>query len=184
MDRVTKKYLLKLRMYLIPDARKRTKLLIKKDVFKSVGDNFFFQPRVIPDEAKLIKFGNNVVVASNVTFVTHDIIDKVFNNLKEDFYYNYNAGPILIGDNVFIGCNSIILPNIKIGSNSIIAAGSVVTHDVEEGTVVAGNPARVIGKFEDYKKRRQQINDKLIYPASSDALNKIWEEFENEKNSK
>ena len=78
------KYLTKLKMYLISDANKRTNLLIKKNFFRSVGKNFFFQPRIIPDEPKLISFGNNVSVASGVTFVTHDVIDKVLNNM------NYN----------------------------------------------------------------------------------------------
>ena len=48
--------LLRLRLYLIPDVYKRTEYLIKKNVFASVGKNFFFQPRVIPAEPKLIKF--------------------------------------------------------------------------------------------------------------------------------
>ena len=51
-------------------------------------------------------------------------------------------------DNVFIGCNTTILPNVKIGPNVIIGAGSVIVNDVAPNTVVAGNPARVIGTFD------------------------------------
>ena len=78
------KYITKIKMYLIGNADKRTKLLIKKNLFRKVGKNFFFQPRIIPDEPKLISFGDNVSVASGVTFVTHDVIDKVLNKM------NYN----------------------------------------------------------------------------------------------
>lgn len=59
------KYITKIQMYLIKDANKRTKKLVKKNYFKSVRNNFFFQPRLIPDEQKLISFGNNVVGARN-----------------------------------------------------------------------------------------------------------------------
>ena len=70
-------------------------------------------------------------------------------------------------DNVFIGCNSTILGNVKIGPNALIAAGSVVTRDVKENTVVAGNPARVIGTFDEYVEKRgmkeEILNDELLW---------------------
>lgn len=178
------KYYTKLKLYLISDANKRTKMLIKNNIFKHVGKNFFFQPRIIPDEPKLISFGDNVVVASNVTFVTHDVIDKVLNNLDYGFNFNYNCAPIMIGNNVFIGCNVTILPNVKIGNNVIIAAGSIVNKDVKEGTIVGGNPAKVIGSFDDYVKQRKLINDTLLYPSDDACINYIWEKFDKEKNDK
>ena len=60
-----------------------------------------------------------------------------------------------IKDNVFIGTGSIILPGVTIGSNVIVAAGAVVSSDVPDGKVVGGVPVKVIGEFEDLKKRRQ-----------------------------
>ena len=56
------------------------------------------------------------------------------------------AHPIIIGNNVWIGGAAIILPGLQIGRNAVVGAGSVVTRDVPENTVVAGNPARVIKK--------------------------------------
>lgn len=178
------KYSTKIKMYLISNANKRSKLLIKKNVFRSVGKNFFFQTRTIPDEPKLISFGDNVSVASGVTFVTHDVIDKVLNNLEEDFTYNYNCAPIEIGNNVFIGCNVTILPNVKIGNNVIIAAGSIVNKDVPDNSVVGGNPAKVISSFDEYVRKRKDENERLVYPSTYKEIDYIWNKFQDEKNKK
>lgn len=175
------KYTTKLRMYLISDANKRTKLLIKNNVFKHVGKNFFFQPRIIPDEPKLISFGNNVVIASGVTFVTHDVIDKVLNKMDYDFKFYYNCAPIKVGNNVFIGCNVTILPNVNIGDNVIVAAGSIVTKDVPNNSVVGGNPAKVIGTFEEYVNNRKRTNEDGLYPGSDFEINYVWNKFNKEK---
>ena len=175
------KYFSKLKLYLISDANKRTELLIKKNIFKSVGKNFFFQPRVIPDEPKLISFGDNVVVASGVTFVTHDVIDKVLNNMELGVIFNYNCAPIEIGNNVFIGCNTTILPNVKIGNNVIIAAGSIVNKDIPDGTVIGGNPAKKISSFDEYVISRKEKNEELIYPGNDYAINIIWDKFNNKR---
>ena len=160
------KYSTKIKLYMISNADKRTKIITKKKLFKSVGNNFFFQSRIIPDEPKLISFGNNVVVASGVTFVTHDVIDKVLNKMQTNFNYNYYCSPILIGDNV------------------IIAAGSIVNKDVPDNSVVGGNPAKVIGNFNEYVESRKKINDEILYPSNDNAINKIWERFYNEKGIK
>jgi len=176
------KYGTKLKMYLISNAEKRTKLLIKKNIFKSVGDNLFFQPRIIPDEPKLISFGNNVSVASGVTFVTHDVIDKVLNKMDYNFKFYYNCAPIEIGNNVFIGCNVTILPNVKVSNNVIIAAGSIVTKDIPDNSVVGGNPAKVISTFEEYVENRKISNEIGLYPNHDSVINYVWEKFYKEKN--
>lgn len=178
------KYFKKLKMYLISDANRRTKLLVKNKVFKHVGENFFFQPRIIPDEPKLISFGNNVSVASGVTFVTHDVIDKVLNNMNHEFKFSYNCAPIKVGNNVFIGCNVTIMPGVEIKDNVIIAAGSVVTKDVKENTVIGGNPAKKISTFDEYVENRKKHDESGLFPNSKAVINYLWQRFENEKNSK
>ena len=55
-----------------------------------------------------------------------------------------NSAPIIIHDNVWVGMNSLILKGVEIGQNSIVAAHSVVTRNVPENTLVAGNPAKII----------------------------------------
>lgn len=177
MKKHIKRQLLRFRVYLIPDAFKRTNYLVKKNVFHKVGSNFFFQPRKIPSEPKLIEFGNNVSVASDVTFITHDIMHQVLNNLENGTWYNYLIGPIKVGNNVFIGSNTTILPNVKVGNNCIIGAGSVVTKNVEDNTVVAGNPAKVITSFNEYVEKRTKLNTSLI---NNENVEEIWENFNKE----
>ena len=172
MKQYTKKQLKRMRIALIFESNKRTKYIIKHRIFKSVGDNFFFQPRIIPADPELIKFHNNVTVTSGVTFINHDIAHNVLNNMGNE-HYDYNSGCIEVLDNVFIGSNSTILPNVKIGPNAIIAAGSVVTKDVPKNSVVAGVPARVISTFDEYVKKRSKISS-----LNSDML---WKKFEEEK---
>ncbi len=176
MKEYQKKQWQRIRIALILNSDKRNRYIIKHHIFKSVGKNFFFQPRIIPADPELIKFHDNVIVTSNVTFVTHDIFHLGLNYLNKD-NFSYNAGCIEIMDNVFIGCNSVILPNIKIGPNVVIGAGSVVTNDVPPNSVVAGNPSKVIGSFTDYVQKRKKNN--VFY-----TNDQLWEKFQHEKNNK
>lgn len=164
----------RIRIALIGDALRRTKYIVKHKVFAEVGDNFFFQPRIIPINAKHIKFHNNVAVASNVTFCNHDVIQKVFNNIDPSKQCKKKYGCIEIMDNVFIGANSTIMYDVKIGPNAIVAAGSVVTKDVPSGTIVGGVPARVIGDFwELYDKRIHESETNINYFNA----NECWKQF-------
>ena len=67
--------------------------------------------------------------------------------------------PVKICENVWIGENAIILPGIEIGKNSIIGAGSVVTKNVPENCIVAGNPARIIKKYNFGNKKWEKVNN-------------------------
>jgi acetyltransferase-like isoleucine patch superfamily enzyme len=100
-------------------------------------------------EPYLIELGNNVVITHGVTFLTHDWSVNVVNSLHPEKHIE-KFGKIIIKDNCFIGINSIILPNITIGPNAIVGAGSVVTKDVPPYTVVAGNPAKQICTIDEY----------------------------------
>ncbi len=173
MKEYTKKQWQRIRIALLLNSDKRNRYIIKHQIFKGVGENFFFQPRVIPSDPKLILFHNNDIVTSNVTFVTHDIFHLGLNQLGQGDFLYYN-GCIEIMDNVFIGCNSTILSNVKIGPNAIIGAGSVVTKDVPPNSVVAGNPAKVIGRFDDYVQKRKN------FVGSANEI-ELWDKFEKEK---
>lgn len=177
MKKYNKKQLKRIRIYFIFDALKRSKYIVKHKIFKEVGENFFFQPRKIPSDPELIKFHNNVVVTSGVVFMTHDVTNIMLNNISNNHYYKYYSGCIEVMNNVFIGSNSIILPNIKIGNNVIIAAGSIVTKDIPDNSVVAGNPARIIESFDKYLEKRKMKDEKLIEYTADIVDSKLWEQF-------
>ena len=90
---------------------------------------------------ELITIGDGVMIANNAKLLTHD---SSFYCTKPGEKIKYSK--IVIKDNAFIGAGAILLPGVTVGKRSIVAAGSVVTKDVKEGTLVAGNPAKVIRK--------------------------------------
>lgn len=140
------------------DGYKHADFIKKNRCFHNMGDKCFFQPFNLPADAKQISFGNNVVVASDVKFICHDVIHLMLNNSTEQDKYKLYQGIIDIKDNVFIGSGAVILPDVKIGPNAVIAAGAVVNRDVPEGAVVGGVPAKVIGSFEDLKNARMKYS--------------------------
>ena len=101
-------------------------------------------------EPFLVSIGDHVTLAHNVTFHTHDGGVWI---LRDDYPLINHYGRIVVGNNVFIGGNVIILPGVHIGDNVVVGAGSVVTKSVPPNSVVAGNPARLIRSAEDYRKK-------------------------------
>jgi len=102
-----------------------------------IGDNVFLNYGVDIGCTHHIEIGNNVMIGDLT-----NIIDNSFHPVDP---LNINVGKkITISDNVWIGNHCIVLPGVKIGINSVIAAGSVVSHDVPENVLVAGVPAKVI----------------------------------------
>ena len=119
-----------------------------------VGNNFHCLKGTIldPSHCWLIDIGNNVTLAPNVHILCHDASTKM--------YLGYTKiGRVTIGNNVFIGANTVILPGITIGCNVIVGANSTVTHDIPDGMVYAGCPAKFITTTEKYiDKERNQLN--------------------------
>jgi serine acetyltransferase len=101
----------------------------------------------------LISIGDNVKIAQGVIILTHDFSWSV---IKRKTGAIFGAcGKVEIGNNVFIGMNSVILRNVKIGDNVIIGAGSIVSKDLQSNGVYAGNPARFIMSVDDFIKKRE-----------------------------
>lgn len=116
-----------------------------------IGDGCSISADVEFEEAwaSHIKLGRAVTVARGVRFVSHDAC--MWRALGAS-----RVGVIEVGDRAFIGAFSIIMPNVRIGCDTIIGAGSVVTRDVPAGTVAAGNPARPLNTTKDLRQKTLQ----------------------------
>lgn len=117
----------------------------------TVGNNFLRLNGVIldPDHCWLIEIGDNVTMAPRVHILCHDASTK--------HYLNYTkVGRVSIGNNVFIGAETVVLPNVMIGNNVIIGANSTVTHDIPDNSVAVGSPARIICSTEAYLRKEKQ----------------------------
>lgn len=137
--------------------------LRKKGVFKNYGQGGYWHPLNIPSFPNLISIGDNVTVCADVKFYEHDIIHRMWNEDKqyEGPHIGQYEGKIIVEDNVVIGGNSIILYDVCIGKNSVVAAGSVVTKNVEPYSIVGGNPAKKIGDTRTLYNKRFQYTENL-----------------------
>ena len=131
-----------------------------------VGKNFFANYNcTILDVAKVI-IGDNCQMAPNVAIYTagHPVHPDTRNTL-----YEYGI-EVTIGDNVWIGGNTVICPGVHIGSNTVIGAGSVVTKDIPDWVIAAGNPCRVIRKITDA--------DRKYYFRDREFDDEAWEDVQ------
>lgn len=145
-----------------------------KSQFKSVGEKVKFPVSCQFNHCENIELGNNVSIQRDCTFSGHggiiigdgtvishcvDVFSGEHNYDSEDLEYlpfdeRFNCGKVEIGKYVWIGCHSIIMPGVSIGDGAIIGAGSIVTKDVPEIAIVAGNPAKVI----KYRNKEKFLN--------------------------
>lgn len=141
-----------------------------------VGKNFNRLHDVTLDPAHcwLITIGDNVTMAPYVHILAHDA--------STCYSLGYaKIGRVNIGNNVFIGAKSTILPNVTIGDNVIIGAGSVVTKNIESNSVYAGNPAIKIMDYDEYiEKQKEKMNSTNVFGEEYTLRNKnITEEQKN-----
>ncbi|MBB5179385.1 acetyltransferase-like isoleucine patch superfamily enzyme [Planomicrobium koreense] len=106
-------------------------------------------------EPYLIRIGRHCTITSGVKFITHDGATWLFRD-EVEFKEVKRYGSIKIEDNCFIGVNSILMPNITIGENSVVAAGSLVNKDIPPNSVYGGVPAKFLMNLEQYKKTTKQ----------------------------
>jgi len=114
-----------------------------------IGDDCGFSGTTISARKEII-IGNHVLVGANTIIADHDFhpLDHLRRRDPSDFGAIKTA-PVRIEDDVFVGANVTILKGVTIGARSVIGAGSIVTRSVPEGTIWAGNPARMVGTFAD-----------------------------------
>ncbi|EOT2968513.1 sugar O-acetyltransferase [Clostridium perfringens] len=143
---------------------KREKIL--KKMFAEIGDDCYIEPPFHANwGGKNVHFGNGVYANFNLTMVD-DCDIFVGNNVLFGPNVTVSAGthpihpelrskqaqyniPIHIGNNVWIGANSVILPGVNIGDNSVIGAGSIVTKDIPSNVIAVGNPCRVLREINE-----------------------------------
>ena len=152
---------------------KRAEYLKKHKVFYRMGSRCFYQPRLLPSEPFLVSFHDNVYISAGVRFITHDVSGAMLANhplYKEriaEAGCRYFMDKIEILDNVMVGADAIIMPGVRIGPDAVVAAGSVVTKNVEKGEIVGGAPAKHIGSFYDLAEKRIELFKTM--PKKTDA---------------
>lgn len=110
-----------------------------------------------PGHCWLIEIGDYVTMAPRVHILCHDASTKTFLGYTK-------IGRVTIGNHVFIGAESVILPGVTIGNNVVIGANSTVASDIPENSVAVGSPARVICSLEEYlEKERNRMRTAPCY---------------------
>lgn len=124
----------------------------------NIGMNpHFYGPTSWGTEPWLITIGDNVHITGMCKFINHDGGTLIFRNEIPDLEI---TKPIVVGNNVYIGEETLILPGVHIGDNCVIGARSVVTKDIPANSVAAGVPCRVIKTREEYleKLKRESLH--------------------------
>lgn len=119
------------------------------------------------NDATCLEIGNHVTL-TGVLILTHDASPQHF------IGHGINRiGRIVIGDNVFIGRQTIILPNVRVGNNVIVGAGSVVSKDIPDNVVAAGNPAKVISSIDAWiEKQKKNMENNTYWNVDRGKLSK------------
>lgn len=137
----------------------RARYMSRKGLVRGVGENVWFQPRALPNDPHLIRFHNNIVVASGVTFVAHDVINLMIGK-KNGVRLPVNEDCIEVLDDVFIG------------------SGSVVTKDVPPDSIVGGVPAKRLGDFSDLEAQRLADAGRFDGMTRTQIDDALWKRFD------
>ena len=134
-----------------------------------VGKNFFANYNCMIIDVARVRIGDNCQMAPNVAIYTagHPIHPVSRNSM-----YEYGK-EVTIGDNVWIGGNTVICPGVHIGDNVVIGAGSVVTKDIPDWTVAAGNPCRVLRQITEDDRRKLFKEEEIDEEAWEDILGRM-----------
>lgn len=141
----------------MPDTKEYYELLHK--VFPNLGENCRIETPFSGVRTANVKFGRNIIVmpeclmmsAGGIT-IDDDVqiaanVQLISNNHDLEYRHVITCKPVHICRSVWIGAGATILPGVVIGENAVVGAGSVVTHNVEPNTIVAGNPAKLIRRI-------------------------------------
>ena len=131
-----------------------------------IGSNFFANYNCTIIDVAKVTIGDNCMLAPNVAIYTagHPVHPDTRRSR-----YEYGK-PVTIGDNVWIGGNSVVLPGVTIGSNCVIGAGSVVTRDVPPWSIAAGNPCRIIRTITESDRKKLFKDEEIDNEAWEDIV--------------
>lgn len=118
-----------------------------------LGENFYANHGLIILDGARVTFGHDVYIAPNCVFST---AGHPFDTERRNLGLEY-ALPITVGDNVWFGMGVLVCPGVTIGSDVVIGAGSVVTHDIPSGVVAVGNPCRVLREITEADAARYEL---------------------------
>ncbi len=125
-------------------------------------------------EPYLVTLGDNVYISLDAKFICHDGAVLPFRKDIPDLDITKR---ITVGNNVFIGLGALILPGVTIGNNCVVGAYSVVTKDVPDGSIVAGNPAKIVKTISDYLEKAQQESIHIGHLTGQAKVKKYKEIF-------
>ena len=160
-------------------GKMRIGFMKKHHLYGSIGKNCSIQKRKLPLYSNLVFLHDNVHVASNVGFVTHDIIHNMLNikYVNNGGGFVERVGCIEIMDNVFIGSGTRILYNTRIGNNVIIGSDSLVNKDIPDNSVYAGVPAKYICSFDEYVEKAGIYSQQFKERYGMDRVNGVDDEL-------
>ncbi len=179
-----------IRLLLMRSIRKRTTYVREHNILGAIGDNCVWGPWLVPLYPKLIKLHNNVRIHKSVTITTHDVMNGFLSDCKPDYDFGAEErlGCVELMDNVYIGMNCVIMPDVRIGPNCIVTAGSVVTSDIPENSIASGNPAKVIGRFDMYMALRRMSKSQAVafknQELPDDLAEEQWVKFQKKREVK
>ncbi len=172
-----------IRLLLCRRPKKRAEYLKKHHILGGIGENCKWGPWLIPLYPELIILHDNVHVHKTARIVTHDMLNRFLKQRDPDGDYGYSEklGCVELMDNVYISMNVTVMPNVRIGKDCIISAGSVVTSDIPENSLAAGNPAKVTGRFDLFvalrKMGRGQTSNFRNQEIPQELAEAEWEKF-------
>lgn len=142
-----------------------SKIRGSNEIRYNLGNKKFHNTKVDSLVPQMVTIGNNFTSGPGSQILAHD---------ASTFFFcgKYRVEKVIIGNNVFLGANAIVLPGVTVGNNVIIGAGAIVTKDVPDNSVVAGNPARYICSVPEYI---EKCSKKRVLVTPPTEFNKMWQ---------
>lgn len=150
-------------MYIRKFLTRLKSFIFKTNQHKCIhGKGFYSNSLIDTLFPELIEIGDEFVSAPGSIILAHDASTLIHTG-------KYRIQKTQIGNRVFLGANSVVLPGVTIGNNVIIGAGVVITKDIPSGVVVIGNPGRIVGTVKDYISKCEGKN--ILFPANTEFIN-------------